>query len=46
MDPRVGRMIKSTGDGLLATFDGPARAIRCVRDLTHNMVKWLTRFTR
>ena len=25
-----GRMIKSTGDGLLATFDGPARAIRCV----------------
>ena len=23
-----GRMIKSTGDGLLATFDGPARAIR------------------
>jgi class 3 adenylate cyclase len=24
-------MIKSTGDGLLATFDGPARAIRCVR---------------
>jgi len=25
-----GRLIKSTGDGLLATFDGPARAIRCV----------------
>ena len=25
-----GRTIKSTGDGLLATFDGPARAIRCV----------------
>ena len=24
-----GREIKSTGDGLLATFDGPARAIRC-----------------
>jgi class 3 adenylate cyclase len=24
-----GRMIKSTGDGVLATFDGPARAIRC-----------------
>ena len=24
-----GRLIKSTGDGLLATFDGPARAIRC-----------------
>jgi len=25
-----GRAVKSTGDGLLATFDGPARAIRCV----------------
>ena len=25
-----GRMVKSTGDGLLATFDGPARGIRCV----------------
>jgi class 3 adenylate cyclase/pimeloyl-ACP methyl ester carboxylesterase len=24
-----GRMIKTTGDGLLATFDGPARAVRC-----------------
>ncbi|WP_291869292.1 adenylate/guanylate cyclase domain-containing protein [Bradyrhizobium sp.] len=24
-----GRLIKSTGDGLLATFDGPGRAIRC-----------------
>lgn len=24
-----GRVIKSTGDGTLATFDGPARAIRC-----------------
>ena len=24
-----GRAIKSTGDGYLATFDGPARAIRC-----------------
>jgi class 3 adenylate cyclase len=26
-----GREIKSTGDGYLATFDGPARAIRCAR---------------
>jgi class 3 adenylate cyclase len=24
-----GREVKSTGDGLLATFDGPARAMRC-----------------
>ena len=30
-----GHAVKSTGDGFLATFDGPARAIRCacaVRD--------------
>ncbi|MEA2427321.1 MAG: hypothetical protein QOF37_949 [Thermoleophilaceae bacterium] len=26
-----GRAVKSTGDGFLATFDGPARAIRCAR---------------
>jgi class 3 adenylate cyclase len=24
-----GRLVKSTGDGLLATFDGPSRAIDC-----------------
>lgn len=24
-----GRKVKSTGDGVLATFDGPARAVRC-----------------
>ena len=24
-----GRVVKQTGDGMLATFDGPARAIRC-----------------
>ncbi|HEY1358940.1 MAG TPA: adenylate/guanylate cyclase domain-containing protein [Thermoleophilaceae bacterium] len=28
-----GREIKSTGDGFLATFDGPARAVRCARDI-------------
>jgi class 3 adenylate cyclase len=26
-----GREVKQTGDGFLATFDGPARAIRCAR---------------
>ena len=26
-----GREIKTTGDGFLATFDGPARGIRCAR---------------
>jgi class 3 adenylate cyclase len=28
-----GREIKTTGDGVLATFDGPARAIRCACDI-------------
>ena len=29
IDRHRGRPVKSTGDGFLATFDGPARAIRC-----------------
>jgi class 3 adenylate cyclase len=28
-----GREIKTTGDGFLASFDGPARGIRCARDV-------------
>jgi pimeloyl-ACP methyl ester carboxylesterase len=28
-----GREVKTLGDGFLATFDGPARAIRCARDI-------------
>jgi class 3 adenylate cyclase len=28
-----GRVVKTTGDGALATFDGPARAIRCAVSL-------------
>jgi class 3 adenylate cyclase len=28
-----GTEIKSTGDGFLATFDGPARAVRCASDI-------------
>ena len=28
-----GRLVKTTGDGVLATFDGPSRAIRCARTL-------------
>jgi class 3 adenylate cyclase len=26
-----GRLVKTTGDGILATFDGPARSVRCAR---------------
>jgi class 3 adenylate cyclase len=36
LDEHRGRLIKTTGDGLLATFDGPARAIRssfAIRDV-------------
>ena len=29
LDRFRGRLVKTTGDGVLATFDGPARAIRC-----------------
>lgn len=32
-----GRKIKSTGDGVLATFDGPARAIRCAAGLVEDL---------
>lgn len=30
-----GQEIKTMGDGFLATFDGPARSIRCSRSLAH-----------
>jgi class 3 adenylate cyclase len=29
IDAYGGRLVKSTGDGVLATFDGPARAVHC-----------------
>jgi class 3 adenylate cyclase len=29
VDKHRGNLIKSTGDGILATFDGPGRAVRC-----------------
>jgi len=32
-----GKAIKSTGDGFLATFDGPARAVRCASALTERV---------
>jgi len=28
---RWGRLVTSTGDGVLATFDGPARTVECAR---------------
>jgi class 3 adenylate cyclase len=28
-----GRVVKSTGDGILATFDGPARSVRCAAEM-------------
>ena len=38
-----GREVKHTGDGFLATFDGPARAIRCasaIADTVQPLVSW------
>jgi pimeloyl-ACP methyl ester carboxylesterase len=32
-----GREVNTAGDGLLATFDGPARAIRCARSMHEKM---------
>jgi pimeloyl-ACP methyl ester carboxylesterase/class 3 adenylate cyclase len=33
LDRHQGQEVKTTGDGVLATFDGPARAIRCATEL-------------
>ncbi|MGB7050858.1 MAG: adenylate/guanylate cyclase domain-containing protein, partial [Acidimicrobiales bacterium] len=33
VDQHRGRVVKMTGDGMLATFDGPGRAIRCALSL-------------
>jgi class 3 adenylate cyclase len=32
-----GREVNTTGDGFLATFDGPARAVRCARAITEEV---------
>jgi pimeloyl-ACP methyl ester carboxylesterase len=37
LDRFRGREIKQTGDGFLATFDGPARAVRCARTAIDDM---------
>jgi class 3 adenylate cyclase len=31
-----GREVKSTGDGFLATFDGPARGVRCAQEVVES----------
>jgi class 3 adenylate cyclase len=31
-----GREVNTTGDGFLAAFDGPARAVRCARDILNH----------
>jgi pimeloyl-ACP methyl ester carboxylesterase len=35
IDNYQGRIIKHTGDGLLVTFDGPARGIRCAKAMSN-----------
>jgi class 3 adenylate cyclase len=40
VDRFQGNVVKTTGDGVLATFDGPARAVRCaaaIRDSVHTL---------
>jgi class 3 adenylate cyclase len=37
LDRHRGREVKRTGDGFLATFDGPARAIRCASDVADSV---------
>ena len=37
VDQHRGRVVKTTGDGVLATFDGPGRAIRCAMALRDSL---------
>jgi class 3 adenylate cyclase len=37
LDRYRGREVKTMGDGFLATFDGPARGIRCARAITREL---------
>jgi len=34
-----GREIQTTGDGFLAVFDGPARAVRCARSISRSVTR-------
>jgi class 3 adenylate cyclase/pimeloyl-ACP methyl ester carboxylesterase len=37
LDRFKGREVKTVGDGFLATFDGPARAVRCAREIADDL---------
>jgi class 3 adenylate cyclase len=37
IDRFQGRLVKSTGDGVLAIFDGPGRALRCASALRNDV---------
>jgi class 3 adenylate cyclase len=37
LDRWQGKEVKTTGDGFLATFDGPARAIRCAKAIAYEV---------
>jgi class 3 adenylate cyclase/pimeloyl-ACP methyl ester carboxylesterase len=36
-----GRLVENTGDGVMATFDGPARAVRCAVSLRERLLEEL-----
>jgi class 3 adenylate cyclase len=35
----LGRVVKTLGDGMLATFDGPARAVRCAAAIRDSLAE-------
>jgi pimeloyl-ACP methyl ester carboxylesterase len=37
LDRHRGRKVNTTGDGILATFDGPARAVRCAQAIIESI---------
>jgi class 3 adenylate cyclase len=37
VEAQGGRLVKSIGDGMLATFDGPARAVRCAEGMSESV---------
>lgn len=37
LERHTGHEVKTTGDGFLATFDGPARAVRCARAVSERI---------